>query len=212
MTQPAEAEQWRRSLEGDRDAFQALVAPHLAELLAAAGHELAYRQAVGDLTADDLAPEELVAETLARAWRDRHRRPPLLGIRPWLLGLQFRVAERIVRQEARARELAALSLEAPVPPGPIYDDEESFWEWYQPDERLRTEDVIADPRTNESAPAEEDAAPLPATEALPPMTRWVFILHRRHRLAIEQTAAALGIGIREATDRLAEAQKLIARK
>lgn len=35
-----------------------------------------------------------------------------------------------------------MSLEATVPDGPIYDDDEIFWEWYQPDERIRWEDVI----------------------------------------------------------------------
>jgi RNA polymerase sigma-70 factor (ECF subfamily) len=43
----------------------------------------------------------------------------------------FRVAEDIARRETQFRKLATESLEAPVPPEPLYDDDESFWEWYE---------------------------------------------------------------------------------
>ena len=65
--------------EGDEAAFNRLVEPHLEELLTAARMEVHHRVALGDLGQDDLAPEELVGETLVRAWSDRGRRPALLG-------------------------------------------------------------------------------------------------------------------------------------
>lgn len=74
----------------ERATFQALVSPYADELLRAARREIAYRCAVGDLTPDAITPEDLVGDTLIRAWQDRHRRPASLGVRPWLIGLLYR--------------------------------------------------------------------------------------------------------------------------
>lgn len=52
---------------------------------------------------------------------------------------------RGARRELRLRTLAPVSLEARPPPEPIQDDDESFWEWYRPDEVTRWEDLVAEP-------------------------------------------------------------------
>jgi DNA-directed RNA polymerase specialized sigma24 family protein len=136
---------WKATLRGDQRAFQATVAPHLEELLDAARRELRYRVALGNFGADDLTPEELVGEVLLQAWQDRYRRPSSLGVKAWLLALLFRVARDLARREARLRRIPTESLEELVPPEPIYDDDEEFWEWYQPDELTRWEDVVEAP-------------------------------------------------------------------
>lgn len=143
--QTAAAEQsaaWSHCLEGDRDAFQGVIAPHLDELFAAAQRDIRYHVAVGDLGGRDLTAEELAGETLLHGWRDRRSRPRSLGVRAWLLGLQFRVLMRTVRQEQLLRRLISASLEARAPETPIYDDDEGFWEWFQPDEMVRWEDIL----------------------------------------------------------------------
>jgi RNA polymerase sigma-70 factor, ECF subfamily len=127
QTPAPDAGVWERCMNGDRQAFQQLALPHLDELFAAAQRDLRYHVLLGDLRQHDLSPEELVGETLLRAWRDRLRKPASLGIRPWLLGLQFRVLTRIIRQERLLQRLVSTSLEAPAPEPPIYDDDESFW-------------------------------------------------------------------------------------
>jgi len=99
---------WERCMDGDRQAFQQLMLSHLDELFAAARRDLRYHVLLGDLCQHDLSPEELVGETLLRAWRDRLRKPASLGIRPWLLGLQFRVLTRIVRQERLLQRLVSI--------------------------------------------------------------------------------------------------------
>ena len=104
------------SARSEQAAFQAAVKPHLQELFEAARRELRYRVALGDFGPDLLTAEELVGETLARAWRDRRRRPRLLKFRVWLLAVLFRVAEDIARDEAQFRKLATESLQASVPP------------------------------------------------------------------------------------------------
>jgi RNA polymerase sigma factor (sigma-70 family) len=167
---------------------------------------LRYRVALGDFGPDLLTAEELVGETLTRAWRDRRRRLPLLKFRVWLLAVLFRVAEDIARREAQFRKLATESLEAPVPPEPIYDDE-SFWEWYQPDELTRWEDVVADPSS--LSPEDAVAVDEQLTHSLAPRARQVFVLRTIHRVSLREVAQALGISVSEATHLLAEARRLV---
>jgi RNA polymerase sigma-70 factor (ECF subfamily) len=204
----AGAPEWRDALAGDREAFNRLVSPHVAELLGAARRELRYRVALGELRPDDLNAEELVGETLARAWRDRHRRPALLGTRAWLLALLFRVSEGIARREARFRKLAPVSLEAKPPPAPFYDDDESFYEWYQPDEMTRWEDLVAEPT---SLTPEEVVESEERLRSLAPRERLVYVLHDIHRLSTAEVAQAAGIEPREVLRLLAEARRHAAR-
>src|ERR1700745_61834 len=98
QTPAPDAGVWERCMDGDRQSFQQRALSHLDELFAAAQRDLRYHVLLGDLRQHDLSPEELVGETLLRAWRDRLRERASLGIRPWLLGLQFRVLTRIRRQ------------------------------------------------------------------------------------------------------------------
>jgi RNA polymerase sigma factor (sigma-70 family) len=195
------------SARTEQAAFQAAVKPHLQELFEAARRELRYRVALGDFGPDLLTAEELVGETLARAWRDRCRRPQLLNFRVWLLAVLFRVAENIPRDEAQFRKLATESLQAPVPPEPVYDDDESFWEWYQPDELTRWEDVVADPSS--LSPEDAVAADEQFTRSLAPRARQVFVLHTIHRVSLRDVARALGISGSEAKRLLAEARRLV---
>ncbi len=177
---------WARALAGDVQAFWELVSPHVEELLRAARREIRYHRALGNLEPDDLAPEELVGMALARAWRGRHRRPEGLDLRAWLLTALLRSLEQTVRQERRLRRLWAVSLEEPAEEGPpIYDDGEEFWEWYQPDDLTRWEDVLpAEGGIPEYAPHEVDE--------LEPRARQTLVLAREHGLTVAEVASATG--------------------
>jgi RNA polymerase sigma-70 factor (ECF subfamily) len=195
---------WKAALRGDRAAFQATVAPHLEELLGAARRELSYRVALGNFGADDLTPEELVGEALLRAWQDRYRRPSSLGVKVWLLALLFRVARDLARREAGLRRIPTESLEALVPPEPIYDDDEEFWEWYQPDEVTRWEDVVDAPAMT---PEEMAAADEQLTRTPDPRAREVFLLYELHRVPLSETAFAVGLSVTETARLLEEARR-----
>ena len=180
------------------------MAPHLEELLGAARRELSYRVALGNFGADDLTPEELVGEALLRAWQDRYRRPSSLGVKVWLLALLFRVARDLARREAGLRRIPTESLEALVPPEPIYDDDEEFWEWYQPDELTRWEDVVEAPAMT---PEEMAAADERLTRTPDPRAREVFLLYELHRVPLSETALALGLSVTETARLLEEARR-----
>ena len=201
----AEAEDaWKAALEGDREAFQAAVLPYLGELLRGARHEVRYRVALGDFRADDPTAEELVGEVLIRGWQKRHDRQSALPLRVWLLALLYRVAHALSRREARQTRVSAESLEEPVPPEPIYDDDEEFWEWYQPDEMTRWEDVVEAPTMT---PEEEAGIDEALTRGLDSRAREIFLLSELHRVPLTEAALALGMSVEEAARLLEEARR-----
>jgi RNA polymerase sigma factor (sigma-70 family) len=195
---------WKAALRGDREAFQRTVRPYLGELLGTARDEVRYRVALGHFAADDPTPEELVGEVLVQAWREKQSRQRSLPLRAWLLALLYRIAHKLSRRAARLRRARIESLEAPAPPEPIYDDDGEFWEWYQPDEMLRREDVI-EART--LTPEEEAGVDEELTRALDPRAREVFLLCELHRVPLTQIAVALGLPLEEAAHLFEEARR-----
>ena len=69
MPDPPDA--WTRALTGDRDAFDEAIAPYQDTLLAAARRQVDVQRRIRRLSADGLTPEELVGETLVRAYDGR---------------------------------------------------------------------------------------------------------------------------------------------
>jgi RNA polymerase sigma factor (sigma-70 family) len=195
---------WNAGLRGERDGFQAAVAPYLDELLRGAKREIRYRVALGEFDHDDFTPEGLVGEILIRAWQQRHSRPSPVRLRTWLLALLCKVAQELSRRESRRRRVPRTSLEAEVPPEPIYNDDEEFWEWYQPDEMTRWEDVIEAPTMTPEEEAETDEE---LTHTLDPRARAVFLLCELHRVPLKEATAALNIPLEKAVRLLAQARR-----
>jgi len=204
---PSDAElndAWNAALRGDREAFRAAVTPHLGELLRAARHEVRYRVALGDFEPNDPTAEELVGEVLIRAWPERHNRPPSVRLSVWLLALSYLAARELARREARLRRTPTESLEDSVPPEPIYDDDEEFWEWYQPDEMTRWEDAVEAPTMTPEEEAETDEE---LTHTLDPRARAVFLLCELHRVPLKEATAALNIPLEKAVRLLEQARR-----
>ena len=91
-----------------------------------------------------------------------------------------------------------------MPPGPIYDDDEEFWEWYQPDEMTRWEDVVEAPTMT---PEEEAGTDEELTHTLDPRAREVFLLCELHRVPLTEAATALGMPLEEAARLLEKARR-----
>ncbi len=135
---------WQRALDGDRDAFEEALAPHRDTLLDAARRALSARIAEGQLRERVLTPEELVGETLLRAFDHRARyEPEQMRMRAWLIGIQYRTLNRLVRAEQRYDEQKAISLDAEVPARREQDAvEEEFYEFRQPFDVTTYEEMI----------------------------------------------------------------------
>lgn len=196
-------EEWQAVLDGDRAALNRLVKPHLEELIHAARRDIQYYQRPGDLHPGDLSPEELVGESLLRAWSGRRQRPDWVSIKAWMLGVQHRVLQKLIQADHVERDLWAVSLQEAVPPEPLFDDEESFWEWYQPDDLTTWEDVIsADQAPSDAIPAGEEIV-----EGLDPELRQVLLLHDEHALSLAEVALTLGRTVRETATLLGQARE-----
>jgi RNA polymerase sigma-70 factor (ECF subfamily) len=91
-----------------------------------------------------------------------------------------------------------------VPPDPIYDDDEDFWEWYQPDELTRWEDVVEAPAMS---PEGQAAAAEELARTLDPRSREVFLLYELHRVPLSETALALGLSVTRTARLFEEARR-----
>lgn len=144
------AEPWRRALDGDRDAFNEALAPYTDALREAAERQLAVeRDVVTDEPVDgtpavDLTPNELVGETLLRAWDLRTRFDgDRMGFRAWLLGLQTRSLARFARRENRYAQRKAVSFDEELPTNEDQDAVgEQFYEFRQPFDVDTYEEII----------------------------------------------------------------------
>lgn len=167
----------------ERQAFGQTVKAHLEELLSSARHHIAYHVARGDLPKDSLTPEELVGETLIRAFEGRARQPQ--DVRSWLLALETRTLDEIIAKNLWEQELWAVHIEDPIPPKNPLDLDDTFWDWYQPDEAPpHAEDLIP------SAGVVQDETREAAIQL--PVEQWrAWLLSEEHGLTVEQVAAAL---------------------
>lgn len=189
---------WSAVLRGDRDAFQAVVASYVPELLKAAQRELRYHIELGDIDVHDLTAAEIVGEALSRAWRDRSRRPDAVSVRAWLLAEVLKTAGEVIRREARQKaELTTTTLDDPVPPEPIHSYEEPF-------ELAPREEVL-----NVLAPTPEDEAAADERRAhqLPARLRHVFVMHELHHVPMGEIAVLMRISEQEIAARLASGRE-----
>ncbi len=176
---------WEKVLKGDRDTFKRITEPFLTELIDAAGREIRYQVFLDKLDEDTLTPEELIGETLIRAWEHRAKRPDGMSLKGWLLAVQRLTLGRIMAKEKDFRRYADISLESPIPKEPIYDDGASYWEWHQPDDFNRWEDLIPDDMpTPEEMVAEHEAA----VYGMEADERDALYFYNEHQLSIQEIA------------------------
>lgn len=204
---------WQRAVSGDRDAFEAAVAPHRNALLRAARSALAVARDEGLLPEDALTPEELVGETLLRAFEGRTRyRPDRLGLRAWLLALQRRALLRIAEDEQGYRQRKAFALEEEVPFNAREDAvEEAFYEFNDPFDVTTYEELIpaqapADVELDPNEPlSDEERAHLDAAD-LSPRARQIVELHDELDLSLAEIAQILEQSLQDTAEELGAAR------
>jgi hypothetical protein len=87
----------RQAAHAAREAFDHALTPYEPELLQAAQREVRHRLTLGQFALDNPTPEQLLDTAPQRAWRERRRLSPALGIKAWALASIFRTAEALGR-------------------------------------------------------------------------------------------------------------------
>lgn len=187
----------------EREAFDRAVAPYYRELLQAAQREVRHRLTLGQFEPDDPTPEQLLDMALERAWRERTRLSPELGIKAWALASIFRMGEVMAeRQDERRRKTNEL-LPEEVEPVPLYEDnDEDFWQSHELDypRNVKVFSGTVD-RPREDAASDDELVGL-----LDPREREVLLMHEVHGMALPEVASAVGIPLTEAEQLLASAR------
>ena len=137
----------RNAAEAERrQLFFGLIEDHLDTVYDTVRRELTYLECSGSVPAGYLSIRDLVDATLLKGLDRFERRPTDISVGDWLAQLAFETIEAEARAARRAVPEDAASIDAkPETPAeePTESDEEMF-EFYQPDEVLMLEDLIAD--------------------------------------------------------------------
>jgi RNA polymerase sigma factor (sigma-70 family) len=128
----------------ERMTFRQAIRPHLSRLRRLARFEIDHLRARGQLMSDYPSADDLMDEVLARAYSDSdllNKEP--LDVARKLSKLVIDVAkEEAARDRTRRR---TLSLEGPPPREPTdIEIDETFYDFFQPDEATKVEDLAAD--------------------------------------------------------------------
>ncbi len=115
-----------------------VIRPHLNSLYDFARREITYLQTSHELTPADILPDELIDETIVMAFENRHEKPENLSDKGWLFKLALDILDREIEKNRQRQQTA--SLETVIPEEDI---DTEIYEFYQPDEVLKLEDLIA---------------------------------------------------------------------
>lgn len=208
---PSSPDAWPQALAGDRDAFNAAVAPHQSRMMAVARRLVAAEVAAGTIREGDLTHEELVGEALVQAWERRDRfDAATLSFQAWLFGLQTRALARFARQEARYTRAKAVSLDEEVPANEDQDAVgEALYEFRQPFDVTTYADLIPGSTPVDIEAGNGDTAALTADElaaldgaSLDPDSRTAVLLHDEFELSLEETAQILDASLKDTASAL----------
>ncbi|HEY4959789.1 MAG TPA: HPF/RaiA family ribosome-associated protein [Terriglobales bacterium] len=103
--------------------------------------QINYRESLGELLPDQVAPEDVVAEAIATALGDEMEKPERIKIEPWLYRLS---SEAIDRMSASDDGGGMVPLERGHGTQNVLASDEARLQFHQPDERLLEEDTIPD--------------------------------------------------------------------
>jgi DNA-directed RNA polymerase specialized sigma24 family protein/ribosome-associated translation inhibitor RaiA len=130
----------------ERERFRRAIRPFLSKLRRLARFERAHLRARGQLMSDYPSVDDLLDEILARASADPNLLKPGAKVLPELYRIAIDVAKEVATRERNRRR--KLSLEVAPPREPTDREiDETFYDWYQPDEVTKLEELAADAST-----------------------------------------------------------------
>lgn len=190
----------RDKAEAERRAlFFDLIEDHLDAVYDTVRRELPYMEASGSVREGRLHVGDLVDATILKGLERFERRPAEFAVGAWLTRLAFETIDAAARDASRALPDSAASLES-EPDAPAQDPTEAdqqMFEFYQPDDVLRLEDLVADGSANDpevEATRHEVALALHRViAALPALWRRVLLRLDLENDTAEKISLTLGI-------------------
>jgi RNA polymerase sigma factor (sigma-70 family) len=195
-TKAAMGKEWKTKQE----TFFPLVNPHLEWLDHFIDHLIRYSEAMGELAHGDLKSVEVVDEALIRAYREFLKNVSLGDVRSWLTRLAVDRLHAEINRLSLLRHQAPVHIEEDIPETPpreeVWQLGEEILYFYQPDEDLKVEDVIADPGA--ASPEEELVARElqecvgDALREVPDDWRRILLMHYSDDEPVAKIAESLG--------------------
>lgn len=173
------------------DDIRSFVNANLGRLERFVERELYFRETSEESLAGSVTKEEVIDEAIARALGNGSEKPERLALEPWLYHLALRAMDDLCRRSPES--LDSIHLEDSVRKRNVRASDEAELQFYQPDETLTGEDVIADRRTAtpEDIASSDEMITLVqvALEGAQRPDRESFILHAVEGFSVEEIAA-----------------------
>lgn len=184
--------------KGDRKPFEELLRLHLQQIGDEARRELIMAQLEGRVRPGELTVDELLEETIARAWDDWHRRPRDQPLDLWLIGLLHDVLDEknAAAQGDRGQTAGTPGADSDRPSAAEHEwalEDNPYWPFVDP---LARDDVLPDEKTVGPSPelADDETRGLILSELrrFPREQRRAFTLHALDAWTIEEVARRQG--------------------
>ena len=182
-----------------RTLYFGLIEDHLDAVYDTVRRELTYLEASGAVREGRLDVGDLVDATILKGLERFEQRPTEFSVGPWLTRLAFESIDAAAREASHALpdSAASLDLEPEAPAQDPTEADQEMFEFYQPDEALRLEDLVADVSAAnpeaEAARREEALALHRAVAALPALWRRVLLRLDLENDTAEHVSQILGI-------------------
>ncbi len=186
----------------ESEAYGKLLRPLLPKLGRFVKHEFSYLRSRGDLTVDYPTAQDVIDEVLVRAYQNLNQRPGKAEPLPWLYRIAHEVLTEAIRQR-QTEEERFVSLDSPPPEAPdqtIDEQDEATYEYWQPDEMLKLEDMvpISDATPEKTASEDEMRKHLrTALTHLPATWRRAVWLTQAEGMTLGTVAEVLGASVEE---------------
>lgn len=190
----------RDAAEADRrQLFFDLIEDHLDTVYDTVRRELTYLECSGSVPAGYLSVRDIVDATILKGLNRFERRPTEFSVRDWLTQLAFETIEAEAQAARRAvpEDAASIYVAPEAPAGEPTESDEEMFEFYQPDDVLLLEELVADDCGDDPETAvakRQDAMAFHrAIAGLPALWRRVLFLVDLNDTPLETASSVLGI-------------------
>lgn len=182
-----------------RQLFFDLIKDHLDTVYDTVRRELTYLECSGSVPQGYLAVRDIVDAAILNGLDRFERRPTEFSVRDWLTQLAFETIEAEAQAARRAvpEDAAPIDVAPEVLAGEPTESDEEMFEFYQPDDVLMLEELVADDGVDDPETAvakRQDALFLHrAIAGLPALWRRVLFLVDLNDTPLEKASSVLGI-------------------